>query len=161
MFKWIRMETAKLGFDVVIGRFDNGSNRGCVFVTMTCERNGKYITPLRNFKRDDIGSRKCECSFKVRDYMLANKNWRFIVICGLQNHNLCEKLAGHPSVCRLMPEVKECVADMTLNLVQPKNIFAILKQKRSENISNIKQVYNIGYLTNKVLMGIQLKCNNS
>ncbi|XP_050918549.1 uncharacterized protein LOC127135977 [Lathyrus oleraceus] len=74
---------------------------------MTCERSGKYRTPLRNLKRDDTSSRKY----------------------------------GHPSVCRLIPEEKECVLDMTLNLVQLKNILATLKQKQPENISNIKQVY--------------------
>ncbi|XP_050876455.1 protein FAR1-RELATED SEQUENCE 5-like [Lathyrus oleraceus] len=42
---------------------------------------------------------------------------------------------------------------MTLNLVQPKNILATLKLKRPKNISNIKQVYNIRYQTNKTLMG--------
>lgn len=88
-------------------------------MTMTCERSGKYITPLQNFKRDETGSRKCECPFKVHVYMLANKNRRFHVICGLHNQDLCENLADHPSVCRLMEE-KECVTDMTLNLVQPK-----------------------------------------
>ncbi|XP_050876420.1 uncharacterized protein LOC127080131 [Lathyrus oleraceus] len=147
MLQWIRMKVVKLGFDVVIGRSDNDSDRRCAFVTMTCERSGKYITPLWNFKRDDTGSRKCECSFKVRGYMLANKNWRFNVICGLHNHDLCEKLADHPSVRWLIPEEKECVAHMTLNLVQPKNIIVTLKRKRPENISNIKQVYNIRYRT--------------
>ncbi|XP_050918686.1 uncharacterized protein LOC127136133 [Lathyrus oleraceus] len=81
------------------------------------------------------------------------QNWRFIVICGLYNHDLCDKLAGHPIVCQLMPEEKECVVDMTLNLVKPKNILATLKRKRLENISNIKQVYNIRYQTNKALKG--------
>ncbi|XP_050890300.1 protein FAR1-RELATED SEQUENCE 5-like [Lathyrus oleraceus] len=116
------MEASKLGFGVAIGRFDNCSDRRCTFVTMICERNGKYRTPLWNIKRDDTGYRKCEYFIQV----------------------------GHPSVCRLMPEEKECVADMTLNLVQPKNIVATLKWKRPENISNIKQVYNIWYLTNKL-----------
>ncbi|XP_050885353.1 uncharacterized protein LOC127090371 [Lathyrus oleraceus] len=132
MLQWIHMETSKLGFSVVIGRPDNGLDRRCVFVTMTCERSEKYKTLLRNFKRGDTGVKKCECLFKVRGYMLANKNWRFNVICGLHNHDLCEKLVGHPSVCQLMPEEKECVADMTLNLVQQKNILATLKRKRSK-----------------------------
>ncbi|XP_050914631.1 uncharacterized protein LOC127129506 [Lathyrus oleraceus] len=44
-----------------------------------------------------------------------------------------------------MSEEKECVADMTLNSVQPKNILVTLKRKRPENISNIKQVNNIRY----------------
>ncbi|XP_050918559.1 uncharacterized protein LOC127135989 [Lathyrus oleraceus] len=134
------MGTSKLGLRVVIRRSNNGSNIRCAFVTMTCERSRKYRTPFRNFKRDDTSSRKCECHFKVRGYKLANKNWRFNVICGLHNHDLCEKLVGHPSVCRLIPEEKECVADMILNLVQPKNILATLKWKRSENISNINYV---------------------
>ncbi|XP_050895720.1 uncharacterized protein LOC127102392 [Lathyrus oleraceus] len=127
MLQWIRMEVSKLGFGVLIGRFDNGPDRRCIFVTMICERSGKYRTPLQNFKRDDTGIRKCDCPFKVRGYMSTNKNSRFNMICGLHNHDLCLKLAGHPSVCRLKPEEKECVVDMTLNLVQPKNILATLK----------------------------------
>ncbi|XP_050920489.1 uncharacterized protein LOC127138135 [Lathyrus oleraceus] len=108
MLQWIRMEASKLGFVVVIGRFDNDSDRRYAFVTMKYERSGKYRTPLRIFKRDDTGSRKCECPFK---------------------------------------EEKKCVDDMTLNLVQPKNILATLKWKRPENISKIKKVYNIRYRT--------------
>ncbi|XP_050889051.1 uncharacterized protein LOC127094235 [Lathyrus oleraceus] len=50
-----------------------------------------------------------------------------------------------------MPEEKEYGAYMTLNLVQPKNILATLKRKRPKDISNIKQVYNIRYQTNKAL----------
>ncbi|XP_050878166.1 uncharacterized protein LOC127081984 [Lathyrus oleraceus] len=122
MLQCIRMEAAKLGFGVVIRRSDNGLDRRCAFVTMTCERSEKCKTSLRNFKRDDTGSRKCECPFKVHGYMLTNKNWRFNVICGFHKHDLYEKLVDHPSVCRLMPEEKECVTDMILNLVQPKNI---------------------------------------
>ncbi|XP_050908713.1 uncharacterized protein LOC127122416 [Lathyrus oleraceus] len=123
MLQWIHMEASKLEFGVVIGRSDNGSNRRCAFVTMTCERSEKYITSLRIFKRDDIGSIKF----------------------------------SHPSVYRLMPEEKKYVADMTLNLVQPKNKLATLKWKRPGNISNIKQVYNIRYQTNKALRGDRTK----
>lgn len=50
-------------------------------------------------------------------------------MCALHNYELCEKLVGHPVACRLMPEDKECVSYMTLNLVQPKNILATLKRK--------------------------------
>ncbi|XP_050893347.1 uncharacterized protein LOC127099463 [Lathyrus oleraceus] len=81
MLQWIRMEASKQGFSVVIKRFDNSLDIRCVFLTMTCERSGKCRTPLWNFKRDDVSSRKCECSFKVCGYMLANKNWIFNVIC--------------------------------------------------------------------------------
>ncbi|XP_050896729.1 uncharacterized protein LOC127103519 [Lathyrus oleraceus] len=111
MLQWIRMEASKLGFGVVIGRSDNGSDRICAFVTMTYERSGN-IKLLSGFSKETT---------------LVQEN--------------------------LMLEEKGCIADMTLNLVQPKNILATLKWKKPENISNSKQVYNIRYQTNKALMG--------
>lgn len=126
---------------------------------MVCERREKYRPPLQNFKQDDTDSRKYECPFKVHGYMLENNNWRLNVIYGLRNHDMCQKFIVHQIVCRLIPKEKECVTDMTLNLVQPKNILATLKCKRPENISNIKQLYNIRYQTNKTIRGIELKRN--
>lgn len=78
MLQWIRTETSKLGFSVVIERPGDGSDRRCAFVIMTYERSGKYRPHLRNFKRDDTSSRKCECPFKLHGYMLANKKWVFM-----------------------------------------------------------------------------------
>ena len=63
------------------------------------------------------------------------------------------KISGHPSVCRLKPEDKTCISEMTINLVPPKNILATLKRKEPENVSNIRQVYNIRYQTNKAIRG--------
>ncbi|CAK8565454.1 unnamed protein product [Lathyrus sativus] len=106
MLQWIRTETSKLGFDVVIGRSNNDSDRRYAFLTMTCETSGKYKPPLQNFKQDDTGSRKCECSFKLCGYMLENNKWIFNVMCGFYNHDLCEKLADHPIMCHLLSEEK-------------------------------------------------------
>lgn len=124
MLQWIRTEASKLRFGAIIGRSDNGSDKRSDFLTMTYKRSGKYRPLIQNFKRDDIGSRKRECPFKFCGYMLENNKWRFNVICGWYNHDLCENLVGRPFVCRLKAEEKECVVDMTLNLVQPKNIVA-------------------------------------
>ncbi|CAK8537733.1 unnamed protein product [Lathyrus sativus] len=153
MLTWICRTATRLGFGMVIGRSDNGSKRRNTFVTLLCERSGKYQTLLQKVKRDDTGSKKCECPFKIRGYMLCIKKWKFSVTCGLHNHELCLKLQVHPSVCRLKPEEKTCISDMTLNLVQPKNILATLKRKEPNNILNIMQVYNIRYRTNKVIRG--------
>ncbi|XP_058775580.1 protein FAR1-RELATED SEQUENCE 5-like [Vicia villosa] len=153
MLIWISRNATNLGFDVEIGRSNNGTARRNAFVTMLCERSGKYHPPLRKSKRDDMSSRKCECPFKICCYMLASKKWRFSFIYGLHNHDLFSKLQGHPSVCRLKPEEKTCFSDMFLNLIQPKNIPATLKQKEPDNVSNISQVYNIRYLNNKAIRG--------
>ncbi|XP_050875059.1 uncharacterized protein LOC127078669 [Lathyrus oleraceus] len=114
---------------------------------MTCEISGKYRPSLQNFKRDDICSRKCECLIKLCAYMLANKKWRFNVICCLHNPDFYEKLTDHPIACRLILEEKDFISDMPLNLIQPKNILASLKHQRPEIVSNINQVYNIRYRT--------------
>ncbi|XP_058783670.1 uncharacterized protein LOC131658390 [Vicia villosa] len=153
MLTWIRRSATNIGFGVVKGRSDNGSKRRNAFITVLCERSGKYHTPLHKFKRDDMGSRKCECPFKIRGYMLARKKWKFRVISGLHNHELCSKLQGHPSACRLKPEEKTCISDMFLNIVQPKNILSTLKRKELESVSNITQVYNIRYCNNKAIRG--------
>ena len=108
MLQWIRREATKVGFDVVIGRSDNGTDRRNAFVTLTCERSGKYMPRIRNFKREDTGSRKCECPFKLHGYMLTSKKWKFNVLCGLHNHDFSLKLVGHPIACRLLPDEKTC-----------------------------------------------------
>ncbi|XP_058783949.1 uncharacterized protein LOC131658696 [Vicia villosa] len=96
MLTWIRRKAVNLRFGVVIGRSDNGTARRNPFVTMLCERSEKYNPPLKKFKKDDTGTRKCECPFKIRCYMLASKKWISSVIYGLHNHELCAKLQGHP-----------------------------------------------------------------
>lgn len=53
MLEWVCMEARKLGFDIVIKRPDNGSNRRKPFVTMRCERSGMYVPPICKLKRDD------------------------------------------------------------------------------------------------------------
>ncbi|XP_058756515.1 protein FAR1-RELATED SEQUENCE 5-like [Vicia villosa] len=143
MLTWIRRIAINLGFSVVIGRSNNGTTRRNAFVTMLCEKSEKYHSPLMKFKRDETGSRKYECPFKICCYMLTSKKWRFSVIYDLHNHDLCSKLQGRPSVCRLKPEEKTCISDMSLNLVQPKNILVTLKRKEPD----------IWYHNNKVIKG--------
>lgn len=42
-----------MGFDVVIGRVDNGSDRRHTFVRMICDRSGTYQSKIRKLKRDE------------------------------------------------------------------------------------------------------------
>lgn len=105
------------GFRVVIRRFDNGSNRRQTFVTMICKRSGTYQPLLQKLKHNDTGSRKCECSFKLRGYRKTNDTCKFNVVFGIHNHALCHKLVKHLIVCRLISEEKELVSDMTLNMM--------------------------------------------
>lgn len=122
-----------------MGRFDNGLDRRVAFVTMRYKISDKYRTPLRKFKRDHTGSKKCASPFKLRGYVLSNIKWIFNVICGLHNHDMCEKLVEHPIACRLTAEEKEIDPDMILNMAESKNILATLKRK-SPKISQISSM---------------------
>lgn len=55
MFQWICMESAKLGFGVVIESSSNGLDKRHAFVKLRCEISDKYINPIQKLKRDDTG----------------------------------------------------------------------------------------------------------
>lgn len=65
------------------------------------------------------------------------------MVCGIHNRDLCYKLADHSIVFHFNFEENDLVSNMTLNMVQPRNILATFKQKRHHNASNIKPVYNV------------------
>lgn len=153
MLQGVRRKTEKLGFGIIIWRSDNGSDRRQTFVTMICKRNGTYQLSIRNLKRDDTRSRKCECPFKLCGYCMEDDTWKFNVISVIHNHALHDRLPGNPIVCHLISQERELVSDMTLNMVAPKNILAYLKQKRPLNVSNIKQIYNVHARNNKAVRG--------
>ncbi|XP_058775970.1 uncharacterized protein LOC131650269 [Vicia villosa] len=142
---WIRNEASKLGFGIVILRPDNGSSRRKAFVLLNCERGGKYVGRNRVLKHDDTGSRKCACLFKLRVTCRIDGLWRISVICGIPNHALETNLHGKPSACRLSREVKDVISELSTIKVAPRNILVDLKRKKSDRISNIKQVYNEQY----------------
>lgn len=77
------------------------------------------------------------------------------MVSGIHNHALNDKLVGHPVICRLVPEERELVSDMTLNLVVPKNLFGSLKRKKPLNVSYIKQIYNMRARNNKTTRGLR------
>lgn len=69
-------------------------------------RRAKYQQPIRKLKQYDTRSKKCECHFNVRGYLKENNTWKFNVVIGIHNYDLCHKLASHPIVCYLNPEEK-------------------------------------------------------
>lgn len=120
-------------------------------MTLRCERSDKYTKTIWKLKQDDTSSRRCECSFKLCGYLMVNNTWTFNVIYGIQNPDMYYNLVGHLIAYGLNPKEDERVSDMTLNMVQPKNILATLKLKRPQNVSYIKQVYNIHTRNNETI----------
>ncbi|XP_058726912.1 uncharacterized protein LOC131598315 [Vicia villosa] len=122
---WVRNEASKLGFDIVILRFDNGSSRRKSFVVLNCERGEKHVRTNRVLKHDDMGSRKCACPFKLRVTCRIDGLCHFSVICRVHNHALETNLHGHPSACRLSREEKDVISELPTIKVAPRNILAI------------------------------------
>src|SRR3954469_16336240 len=100
LIDWVRNEASKVGFGIVILRFENGNSRRKAFVVLNCERGGSYAQSNRVLKHEDTGSRKCGLLFKWRSMRGVDDLWPLIVICGIHNHALDSKLHGHPMACR-------------------------------------------------------------
>ncbi|KAK2398613.1 protein FAR1-RELATED SEQUENCE [Trifolium repens] len=103
---------------------------------------GFSMEPKRKLKRDDTATRKCDCPFRLRGYFLATKKWKLSVVNGEHNHEMAKNLEGHILAGRLKPEEKECVHQMTRNLVAPKTILNTLREKNKDSKTNMKQIYN-------------------
>ncbi|GAU37191.1 hypothetical protein TSUD_30560 [Trifolium subterraneum] len=72
----------------------------------------------------------------------GGKQWSLSVVCGEHNHEMSKTLEGHLLVGRLKTEEKECVRELTKNLVAPKNIMTMLKGRNPDSKTNMKQIYN-------------------
>jgi len=77
------------------------------------------------------------------------------VICGLHNHDFAETLVGHPYAGRLKLVERALVVDMTKSLVKPSNILLTLKQNNEDNVTTIKQLYNVRYTYKRFLRGLR------
>ena len=115
-------------------------------MTMQCERSGIYKPPKTRKKPnlEGIDSRKCNCPFRLKDFFDKETNdWWLVMLCGMHNHDLDEKLSGHLIAGRLSVEEKKKVIAMTKSLTVPRNILTNLKQNNEECVTTIKQVYNV------------------
>ena len=81
---------------------------------MQCERSGIYKPPKTRKKPnlEGIGSRKCNCPFRLKGFFDKDRNdWWIAMLCGMHNHDLDEKLSGHLIAGRLGAEEKKKVID--------------------------------------------------
>jgi len=131
-----------------------GQQRRKTFVLLGCERSGKYRKYRNDLGVSIIGTRKCDCLFRLRGKPISNgEGWVLKVICGLHNHDLARTLVGHPYAGRLKLIEHTLVVDMTKSLVKPSNILLTLKQNNEDNVTTIKQLYNVRYTYKRSLRG--------
>ena len=142
MIDWCKQQALIAGFSIVIWKSDNGAYNRKKFFILGCERGGVYKERKKKSKKEDTATRKTLCPFRLRGYYLASEQWSLSVVCGEHNHEMSKTLEGHLLVGRLKLEEKECVRELTKNLVAPKNIMTMLKGRNPDSKTNMKQIYN-------------------
>ncbi|KAJ1395525.1 FAR1-related protein [Sesbania bispinosa] len=140
LLNWVCGIARDHDFVVVIMRSDSGGIDRKIKLVLGCKRSGKYRPYKSELVRNVIGSRKCECPFRLRGRALAKGvGWKLNVVCGVHNHDVAESLEGHPYAGRLTIEEKSLLEDMTKNMVKPRSILLTLKDHNVHNVTTIKQ----------------------
>jgi hypothetical protein len=142
LIKWVRERGAELRFAIVIVNSDYGDGKRKQKLVLGCERGGVYKRTSKKLKFAETGTRKCRCLFKLRGYFLASKEWKLTVVNGTHNHEFDRELDAHLVRGRLKPEEMKVVAELTINLIPPRNIMTTLKERDPDNTKNKKQLYN-------------------
>jgi len=110
LLDWVRPQGVRAEFAVCIDK----SVVKRLYLTMQCERSGIYKPPKTRKKPnlEGIGSRKCNCPFRLKGFFDKDRNdWWIAMLCGMHNHDLDEKLSGHLIAGRLGAEEKKKVID--------------------------------------------------
>ena len=116
------------------------------FALLGYERSGQYRKYKLEVDVSITSSRKCGCSFKLRDKPIFNGDGCVLkVICSLHNHTLSETLVSHPYVGRLKSDEHALVVDMTKSQVRSANVLLTLKENNVDNVTKIKKLYNARY----------------
>ncbi|XP_047170166.1 uncharacterized protein LOC124838575 [Vigna umbellata] len=154
LIEWVRKIAFDLGFVVVIIRSDTATGEAGrkTFILLGCERSGKYRKYKPDVQPSFSGTRKCECSFRLRGKPKGD-GWVLKLMCGYHNHELAETLVGHPFAGRLNVVEQSILVDMTNSLVKSSNILLTLKEHNEDNVTTIKQIYNARYTYKRSLKG--------
>ncbi|XP_052723780.1 uncharacterized protein LOC128193735 [Vigna angularis] len=114
LIEWVRKIAFDLGFVVVIIRSDTATGEAGrkTFILLGFERSGKYRKYKPDVQPSFSGTRKCECSFRLRGKPKGD-GWVLKVMCGYHNHELAETLVGHPFAGRLNATEQSILVDMT------------------------------------------------
>ena len=147
LLNWARAIGREHGFTVIIQRSDNGGLKKKIgrktSVILGCERSGRY-RQYKDALARKTGTKKCGCPFRLRGRPVRNGDgWKVNVVCGFHNHEVIETAIGSTYAGRLSGEEKSLVDDLTRSNYKPKDILQTLKERNEENLTSIKQIYNL------------------
>ncbi|XP_024630682.2 protein FAR1-RELATED SEQUENCE 5-like [Medicago truncatula] len=140
----VREKARKLGFTIVIGKSDKDDNGRSAFVTVICEIGGSYREYKRKTRCKIAGSVKCECTFRLRGYLLiaGECDLSIKVGYGTHNHDMADVLKGHKTVGSLNPNERVHLYEMAEPKVPPRQMLTNLRKRNKHTSTTIKHVYN-------------------
>ncbi|XP_078181433.1 uncharacterized protein LOC144575191 [Carex rostrata] len=105
------------------------------YVVLQCDRGGQY-RDVRGVPLDErektTGTRRINCSFKIKDKKIDEGIWIIEVRNLSHNHEASADISGHPSLRQLSQEDIEKVDHMTRSGIPPRQIHSSLRQKNPE-----------------------------
>lgn len=137
----------QIGVVIVIRKSESPTSRRRGRLILGCEHGGNYkrndkCTPTGSKESRNTDTTKKGCPFNLKGLPQNDGKWKLQVLCGEHNHQLAEKLIGHPYVGRLTTEEMDYVRDLWKTNTRPRDILINLKEKFPDNISTRKTIYN-------------------
>ena len=119
---WIRDETRKIRFTVVIRKSDNGENCRKQFVMLRCEIRGSYTRYKKLAKCKISTSVKYNCLLQLTGYLLTVGDWSLKVWDREHNHEMTQVFQDHKFVELIRLEENRPVGELANSMVLPRYI---------------------------------------
>jgi hypothetical protein len=105
-----------------------------------CDRGGVYRDKGKGIR--STNTKKCNCPFKLQGRYMGDYGWKVIVKDHRHNH-LTDDIYGHAYARRMSVQEEDWVGKShSLNTVS-REIFAGLRNEFPNNLSTLKDVYNL------------------
>jgi hypothetical protein len=143
--QWIFGEAKKLGFIAMVAKSNNGRNNRKAFVVIDYQRCGSHKAYVKK-KWEAMATLKCNCSFRLRSYLLSCSEWSVSIIDETHNHKMTKRFEDHKYVERLKSKEVVLVLEMSNNNALPRNILSMIRSKSSTSSTTIKCLANEKYI---------------
>ena len=103
LFKWARNVAYEFSFFIVIlvSNTSNGQRGKKMYVSLGCEKGGKYKWYKKDLEVLKSGNRKCDYPFRLWEKLIKGGEWWIVkLLCASHNHDLTNTLVGHPYASR-------------------------------------------------------------
>lgn len=149
LLQYVRVDIGKKNGMVIVitsSKGREGIGLGSASVQLACERSLQYRRnpyKAQEDKNRQTGTKRCGCPFRLSGIENFGGTWRLSMINGNHNHSFPHYNVGRSIISRLDKEEEEKVKEMSRAHVKPSQILVSLKDRNKENLTTLKQIYNL------------------